>query len=462
MKAAVALLALGALGCSGVDEPIATQDEWSAIALPRAKDLNPDPNVVEIELTARVATHQYPGAAPSQVWTYDGTVPGPLIEARVGNELVVHFENQLPEATTIHWHGVRLPAAMDGTLAMQAPIEPGGSFDYRFVLRDAGLFWFHPHIRSDVQIEKGLYGTLLVRGDQEPTTDRETVIVLDDVRVNPDGTFPDYLDDLSKMMGRQGNVLLVNGVNLPVLPVRRGSVQRLRVVNVANGRFFNLSLPGHSFRVIGTDGGLLPQPYDTDRVLLSPGERYDLLLVPGGDVGELTLFNDPYERGHDSAKEPPLPLATLQITNEPPLSTPSLPTAFPSIERLPGGPTDHVVTLAEAFDGEGELVFTINGATHPNVPLIAIPRDEMRVFDVVNESDMDHPFHLHGFFFQTLEEDGAPVPPSALANKDTRIIRAHGSARIVARFDEPGSWMYHCHILEHAEGGMMGEIDVAP
>lgn len=464
MSRSVFVFAGLALACTGPSKPetAAQADPWSAVQLARAIDTNPDPKVVEIALTARAATHQYPNSEPSEVWTYNGTVPGPLIEANVGDELVVHFENQLPEPTTIHWHGIRLPAQMDGTLAMQAPIPPGGSFEYRFVLKDAGLFWFHPHIRSDVQIEKGLYGTLLVRGAEEPKVDREAVFVLDDVRVLPDGTFPDYLDDLSKMMGRQGNVLLVNGTSLPTLPVRRGAVHRLRLVNVANGRFFNLALPGHSFRVIGTDGGLLPKPYDTDRLLLSPGERYDLLLVPDGAPGELTLTNEPYERGHDSAKEPPLPMAVFQLSDDEPLSPQPLPTAFGSIERLPASAIDHTLTLSEAFDADGQLVFTINGVTHPDVPKISVTNGAIRVFDVLNESDMDHPFHLHGFFFQTLEEDGIAVLPEALANKDTRIIRAHGSARIVARFDEPGAWMYHCHILEHAEGGMMGEINVLP
>jgi FtsP/CotA-like multicopper oxidase with cupredoxin domain len=287
--------AVSAVGCSSVDGAATPPAPSDDLSLPRAVDRNPDPDVVEIDLVARVAHKQYPGAEPSEVWTYDGSVPGPLIEAKVGDRLIVHFENQLPEATTIHWHGVRLPAAMDGTLAMQAAVEPGARFDYTFTLKDAGLFWFHPHVRSDVQIEKGLYGTLLVRGPDEPQVDTETVLVIDDVHVLADGSFPDYLDDRSKMMGREGNVLLVNGRATPGLDVRRGSLQRWRIVNTANGRFFQLRLEGHTLRVIGSDGSFYATPWDTERLLMSPGERYDVLVIPTGSPGAvLTLWNDPY------------------------------------------------------------------------------------------------------------------------------------------------------------------------
>lgn len=459
-------LALGHLaiaGCSSSDSdpPGPSKDPWAAVALPHVDDENPDPHVVEISLHAEVATKQYPGAEPSEVWTYDGTVPGPLIEATVGDELVVHFQNDLPEPTTIHWHGVRVPASMDGSLAMQAPIQPGATFEYSFTLKDAGLFWFHPHIRSDVQIEKGLYGTILVHGPDEPTVDHEQVLVLDDVDVKPDGTFPQFLDDESKMMGREGNVLMINGVTSPEITLQPGSLQRLRIVNVANGRFFNLRLEGHGFRVIGTDGGLVPHPFDAQNLLVSPGERYDVLVIPTGEPGTVfTLWNDPYARGHDSGDAPPTPLATIRASSEPPLTGRSLPDAFPDIERLPATETNFPIVLAETFDSSGELVFTINGATFPDVPPFVAANGSLRVLRVQNDSDMDHPFHLHGFFFQTLSVDGQATPLDELRNKDTSIARAHSTMDLIARFDEKGMWMYHCHILEHAEGGMMGEIVV--
>ncbi len=465
MKSAVALslaLAFGA-GCGSNDDRTSSRsdDPWAEIAMPRITDENASPNVVEVKLAARPAQKQYPGAsALSDVWTYEGTVPGPLIEARRGDDVIVHFSNQLPEATTIHWHGVRVPAGMDGNPMSPGPVPAGGDFDYSFTLKDAGLFWFHPHVRSDVQVERGLYGALLVRGDDEPEADHEHVLVLDDVYVLTDGTFPEFLDDESKMMGREGNTLLVNGVSQPSLPLRAGSLERLRLVNTANGRFFNLALSGQKLRVIGTDGGLLPQPYDADHVLVAPGERYDVMFVVDAAQGtELTLWNDPYDRGHDSGSEPAMAVATFQITDDAPLKGRKLPDAFPEIERLPSAPPDTTLDLSEAFQN-GELVFTINGKTFPEVPPIQVSDGAVRVFEVKNSSDMDHPFHLHGFFYQLLATDGVATAPDRLANKDTLIVRAHSAVDLVARFDALGHWMYHCHILEHAEGGMMGEIYV--
>lgn len=453
--------ALGLVLCAGCASSPApgSGDARGAPELSVAADENEHPAITELTLEAREATKAYANGRTTPVWTYNGSVPGPLIEAAVGDELIVHFKNDLPEATTIHWHGVRLPAVMDGTLRMQDPVQPGASFEYRFPLQDPGVFWFHPHIRSDEQVEKGLYGVLRVQGPGEPENDHESILVLDDVSVLPDGTLPTYLDDESKMLGRLGNILLVNGQATPTFRWRTGSLERLRIVNVANGRFFNLSLPGYKWRVIGTDGGLVPEPYDIDTLLLSPGERYDVMVIVSGEPGdETTLLNEPYERGHDTGKDEPMPVATFLVTGEQPLSGRKLPSSFPEIERLDDGPGDHELELSEGLEGE-DLVFTINGATFPDVPLITLPAGSIRIFDVKNSSEMDHPFHLHGTFFQVLSTNGEATP-STLANKDTVIVPQMSTLKLVARFDEPGGWMYHCHILEHAEGGMMGEISV--
>lgn len=423
-------------------------------------DEDPDPKVLEISLEARKAKKRYAGGSDTAVWSYNGTVPGPLIDARVGDELVVHFKNSLPESTTVHWHGVRLPAAMDGTLRMQDPVPPGKRFEYRFVLRDAGLFWFHPHVRSDEQVEKGLYGVLRVRGKNEPSSDQDSVLVLDDVRVLADGSLPTYLDDDSKMLGRQGNTLLVNGLANSTIRWRSGSLARLRIVNAANGRFFNLALPGYVWRVIGTDGGLVPQPYDTERLLIAPGERYDVMLIVKGKPGKtVTLTNEPYERGHDTGSEPAKPVASFVVTDEEKLSGRTLPDSFPDLERLEAGDVDHVLELDEGLR-DGVLEFTINGATYPDVPLLQMPTEAVRRLEVKNLTEMDHPFHLHGTFFQVLSTNGTATAADRLANKDTVIVPQKTTLQLATRFDEPGGWMYHCHILEHAEGGMMGEIDV--
>ncbi|MBI3201142.1 MAG: multicopper oxidase family protein [Myxococcales bacterium] len=453
--ALAAMAAALSAGCSGSDAAPQLTTRSALPTLASLPDENPDPGALEVSMRAETATKQYPGADPTEVWAYAGTVPGPLLEAKVGTELTVHFSNALPEATTIHWHGVRLPAAMDGTMLMQDAIQPGQGFEYSFTLKDAGLFWFHPHVRSDVQVEKGLHGAILVRGKDEPTVDHETVLVLDDVRVNPDGTFPEFLDDASKMMGREGNVLLVNGASGPEIPMQSGALERLRFVNVANGRFFNLRLEGHTLRVIGTDGGLVEQPWDTDTLLIAPGERYDVVLIPIGEPGaSITLWNDPYSRGHGTTAAAPEALAAVRLADSVAPTVRSLPSAFPAVEKLPAPPGDVPVVLGEKFDDKGEVVFTINGQAYPNVPVVQTAKGSVRTLAVKNDSDMDHPFHLHGFFFQRQSDTGT------LKNKDTIIVKAHESMALTARFDEPGKWVYHCHILEHAEGGMIGELDV--
>ena len=423
-------------------------------------DRNPDPNVTEIDLEAREATKTFGTSPATPVWTYNGLTPAPLIDVKVGDKLIVHFTNKLPEPTTIHWHGVRLPAAMDGTLAMQSPIPPGGTFRYEFTLKDAGLFWFHPHMRSDIQVQKGLYGALRVRGADEPSADVERLLILDDIKLDKDGKVSEYLDDNSLMMGREGNSLLVNGATNARVAIDPGALVRLRIVNVANGRFFNLRIPGHELRVIGTDGGLVPKPYDVDTLLMSPGERYDVMLVANVEPGaELPLVTEPYERGHESGKRAPAEVARFKASGAAKLGPKPLPDAFPAIERLPDAPVDFPIRLNEKVI-DGEMKFTINDAVHPNVPLIVVKNTDVRVLDVTNESEMDHPFHLHGFFFQVLAKNGVALPADALANKDTLTVPAKTSFKLVARFDERGSWMYHCHILEHGEHGMMGELRV--
>jgi FtsP/CotA-like multicopper oxidase with cupredoxin domain len=447
-----------AMGCKAKHSTPANIDP--TVLVP-AHDENPDPTVLEVSLEARETTASYGGAEPTPVWTYNGIVPGPLLDANVGDHVIVKLKNSLPDGTTIHWHGIRLPAAMDGSMAMQDPIPTGGTFRYEFTLKDPGLYWYHPHVRSDVQIHKGLYGAIRVRGPNEPTVDDERILILDDIKLKADGTIDEYLDDMSRMMGREGNTLLVNGVPDATLRVRAGATLRLRLVNAANGRFFNLRLPGYTWRVIGHDGGLLSKPYDTDRVLIAPGERYDAMVIPTGAPNSvIELLDDPYDRGHDSGSRPTLTVAHVQLSSEPPLSDRRLPDQFPGVAALPKDGAAVVPIKLDEMIRDGEVVFTINDKTYPDVPPVAVENGGLRILDVENASEMDHPFHLHGFFFQVLEKNGAAVALESSGNKDTIIVPAKGHLKLLSRFDEPGHWMYHCHILEHAELGMMGEIHV--
>jgi len=453
--AAAALLACG----DDTDtEPPPTIDN-AAIELPRAVDQDPAAGSFELDLVAVPTQITYGGSPETAAWGYNGSVPGPLIEVDRGDHLSVHFRNDLPDETTIHWHGVRLPAAMDGTVFVQSPIQPGDSFEYEFDLKDAGLFWFHPHVVSDIQVQRGLYGTILVRGEDEPEFDRELVVVLDDIRLLSDGSIDEYPDDDGVTNGREGNTLLLNGQVAPTLRAQPGEALRLRLVNAANGRFFNLKIAGHKLRVVGTDGGLIPKPYELDTLPIAPGERYDVFVALVGEVGdEIAITTEPYDRGHGTDKNPSMPLATLSLEGVKVIGKP-LPDAGPPLDLLAENGTAIPVLLGEAFI-DGEQKFTINGEVSPDVPMVMVANGETHIIELENETEQEHPFHLHGFFFQVIARDGVAVLPEDRFNKDSIISPMMSSLTLAVRFDEPGMWMYHCHILEHAERGMMGMIEV--
>ena len=423
--------------------------------LTAAKDVDPAPAVIRVALTAKVARVQFGSAPPTEAWTYNGTVPGPLIEARVGDRLTVDFRNELPEATTIHWHGVRVPNAMDGVPLMMEPIQPGATFTYEFTLKDPGLFWFHPHMRADIQVQRGLYGVLRVRGDDEPAADTERILVLDDLKLKDDGSISEYLDDTSAMAGRQGNTLLVNGVVHPVFTFPAGGVARLRIVNTANARYFRLGAEGIQFVVTGTDGSRYAASFQTSEVMLVPGERVDVSFrVPAS--GDIELMTLPYERGHDTGKVGPLPLATLRAVKG--NAAAALPEVSTTLERLAPTGTPFRIVLREAREGD-VVRFFVNDQQWPAVDTWQAARG-VQSFEVVNESEMDHPFHLHGFFFQVMSRDGIDEDPVRLVWKDTINVPAKSRFTAAVRFDEPGVWLYHCHILEHAEAGMICSVTV--
>jgi FtsP/CotA-like multicopper oxidase with cupredoxin domain len=214
--------------------------------------------VVSVEFDACEVEWQFAEDRKIRAFAYNGEVPGPLIEAEVGDTVEVRLTNSLPQATTIHWHGVRVPAHMDGTEAVQAPVEPGGTFEYRFVVQDAGTFWYHSHTNETEQLERGLYGGLVVRQADEPIFDGERVLILDDLKLDADDEVAPFGDEHEHHAGREGDVRLVNGALEPELEIPAGTVERWRIVDAANTRFVRLSIGGKPFRIIGTDGGSYP------------------------------------------------------------------------------------------------------------------------------------------------------------------------------------------------------------
>ncbi|MGE0396501.1 MAG: multicopper oxidase family protein [Kofleriaceae bacterium] len=447
-----------------------TEPEGVDLAPAALVDTNPDPNIVEVELVAVEATHTYLDGKPADVWAFrDGarsgskaTIPGPLLEAKLGDTVIVHFRNELPEETTIHWHGLRVPNASDGTPFAQMAVQPGATYDYTFQLIDSGFFWYHPHMHGDMQVEAGLYAPIVVHDDIAIDVAADRVFVLDDVKLESTGKLSERTDNLDLMLGRQGNVVLINGRQHPKVSAKAGSRERWRFVNAANGRYFNLELPGHTFRVIGWDGGPLVAPYEASTLLMAPGERYEVLVELADAEGDrLELRTVHYDRGHEIPDPGPIELLAIDLVARGTPPSP-LPTTWGTVLPIAVEPSSlqRRFVLREDDSVPAMPVFTINDEAFPNITPVRGPSGQVEIWEVENLSEMDHPFHLHGMSFQSVDAAGAPSGP--LGWKDTINVPRETTARFAVQLGAPGRWMYHCHILEHAERGMMGELEVMP
>jgi FtsP/CotA-like multicopper oxidase with cupredoxin domain len=402
--------------------------------------------------------------APGKVipaWGFNRQVPGPELRAKKGDTLVVRVKNSLNEATMIHWHGIRLPASMDGTGEVQKPIEPGQEFEYRFVVPDAGTFWYHSHHNETVQMERGMYGSLIVEDDTNPSFDDDKVFIIDDMKLDEQHQFTTAKGFFSKQVerhdGREGETALVNGKELPTITIHGGQIERWRFINAASARYFRMQLGGHPFQIIGADGGLLEQPRMVTEVLITPGERVDIVAGPFKTRDQFNIEALPYDRV-TMLKARQRIYAKVQIEEEKP-STAFIPEQLRFIESI--APQDAAVTrkvrLSVGPSLKRGLDFKVNNSIHVEDKPVRV--GELQVWEVSNASLMDHPFHLHGFFFQVLEMNGKP--PAYKAWKDTLNMAPRSKAKIAWMPDNrPGRWMYHCHIVEHHAAGMMANFEV--
>jgi FtsP/CotA-like multicopper oxidase with cupredoxin domain len=472
-SAAAAALAVVASLCFAAPakaEASVQPEGWdAAVKLPEAIDTNPDPHIVEINLEARVAPVEIKPGLRVNAWTYNGGLPGPLIRVQVGDRLIVHFSNALPQPTTVHWHGVRLPIQMDGVPEISQPeVKTGGSFTYDFVVPDAGLFWYHPHVMSAAQVGFGLYGALLVEDPAERQTvgvADELVLVLSELAADDHGVFepPDSGGSLGMVFGREGNHVLVNGRVGSRLIVRAGAPQRWRIVNAAKSRYFSLDLGTTQFTKIGGDGGLQEYAETLDTIVLAPGERADLIVTPAAAPGsELTLRSTLFNRGFGSveARLPFDDLLSVMVADMPPVVSAARLPVRRSIDRIDAaGATAVNIDLTLAQLPDKTLEYGINGVAFSKGKPFTAKAGETQIWTVTNKTKWSHPFHLHGFFFQVLDDKGAPVHP--LAWKDTVSVPFEETVRLIVRFDDrEGSWMFHCHVLDHADGGLMGWVEV--
>ncbi|MGE0125291.1 MAG: multicopper oxidase family protein [Vicinamibacterales bacterium] len=463
---AAAALALPAAALAQPARSLAPHQWDAGIRLAEAPDVNPDPRVVEVHLTAQVADVEVAPGQRVRAWTYNGGLPGPLITGKVGDRLIVHFTNQLDEPTTIHWHGLRVPIEMDGVPGISQPeVKTGETFTYDFVLRDASLYWYHPHVMSAAQVGYGLYGALLVEDPDDGVGIADTLtLVLSDIGFDKSGTLEpaDSGGSAGMVFGREGATVLVNGRVRPTLKARAGAPQRWRIVNAAKSRFFYLDLDGQTFTVIGQDGGLQERPVTSDILLITPGERMDVVVMPTGTPGStLTARGMLYNRGYGSVEYRSVEdLFTIAFTDEAPMKAPALPAITRDITPPAAAgatPVAMVLTLPPQEAGQSE--FRINGVPYWKAKPFEARLGETQLWTITNDTEWDHPYHLHGYFFMVVDEAGRPIGPKVW--KDTVNVPMKSTARVLVHFDErPGEWMIHCHILDHAEGGLMGTVRV--
>jgi FtsP/CotA-like multicopper oxidase with cupredoxin domain len=453
----------------------------------------------EVALVAAPAEAAVRGAGHAQaaVWAYNGQVPGPEIRARQGERLRVVVENRLPQETTVHWHGLRVPNAMDGVPHLtQPPIRPGERFTYEFDLPDAGTYWYHSHLRSSEQLERGLHGALVVEEAQPPAVDRDITWVLDDWRLTQAGQVSESFGsahDISHA-GRIGNAITLNGRPPRDLVLRPGERLRLRIVNAANARIFALGFDGHEPQVIALDGQpVAPHGLPGGRVRLAPGMRCDLVLDATGQPGQRYAVHDTFypraafdllqlvygktpfalspstEPRTGRSKGPPAPLPPN------PLAEPDLAAAQTHEIRFEGGmmgglhrallngqslPMMSLLRQGKAWAvngvvsaGHGE------GHAHHEAPLLHLRLGRSYVLALRNDTNWHHPIHLHGHSFRVIARNGRPTPHREW--RDTVLMDPMERVDIALVADNPGDWMFHCHILEHQDGGMMAVVRVA-
>lgn len=458
----VAWLTLAALA----NESLVPADWDADIRLTEVVDLNPDPRILEIDMEARVALVEIEPGLEVEAWTYNGQIPGPLIRLNVGDRLIVHFTNNLPRASTIHWHGLRVPIEMDGVPGYSQPeVQPGGSFTYDFTVPDAGIFWYHPHVMSAAQVGFGLYGAFLVDDPAENVgVHDDLVLVLSDIDIADDGTLasPDTGGSVGMAFGREGNHVLVNGQRRPRLVMRSGAPQRWRVINAAKSRYFMLDLgEGHVFTKIGGDGGLLEYSVEDEFPVLGAGERADLIITPRAEPGaQLVLQSLLHDRGYGSTELRDIEdLILIEVADLPPHEGAPLPVVRRAITPYDTREATQIKLDLTLKQDPNDMSFEygINGVPFWQAEPVLAQLGEMQVWTVENTTPWSHPLHLHGFFFQVLDENGEPTRP--LEWKDTVDIPFEQTVRLAVHFDErPGTWIFHCHILDHAEGGLLNAV----
>ncbi|MDI3210779.1 multicopper oxidase family protein [Arthrobacter sp. AL12] len=422
------------------------------------------------------------GGRRASALCYNGTVPGPTLRLRPGDELSVRLENGLTAPTNLHLHGMHVSPEADADNVFRT-VLPGQGFDYRYRLppdHPPGVYWYHPHHHGMVadQIFAGLFGAIIVEDPEAIPVSTERVLLVSDTTLDSAGNIA-AVSPMERMAGREGELLLLNGQSNPLLTSAPGARERWRIINTCVARYARLRLDGQQLQLLGMDSGRSPEPETVDELLLAPGNRADLLVTAA--AGEAVLQALRYDRGAMPGMMGRGPvraggasaLATFRVIGS---------TAIPTDAVTPGAATSRpaqedlrtaavaarrqlVLSMGAGLRGGGGgmggmMRFTINGREYSEARTdTTVTAGTVEEWALVNTSPMDHPFHLHVWPMQLIDDNGRAA--GSVVMRDVVNVPANGRATVRIAFrDFSGRSVYHCHILDHEDLGMMGVIEV--
>lgn len=414
------------------------------------------------------------GGRTASALSFNGGIPGPTLRLKAGDRLGVTLHNGLNDPTNLHVHGLHVSPEGNGDNPF-VMVEPGESFDYEYLLppeHPPGLYWYHPHHHGYVadQVFGGLYGAIIVEDPVKIEAVRERLLVISDITLDGLGRIPD-VSPMEQMLGREGELILVNGQVNPALTARPGERERWRILNACVSRYLHLRLDGQRMQLLGVDSGRFGAPETVDSIVLAPGNRADLLITMVDGTGVLRTV--PYDRGGQGGMmgggERPrsgtpagrASLATLTVAGERVAATPEVP-----VQRAPRDLRGSAVTaqrelaFAMGMGGGGSMMsFTINGREFdPNRVNATVEAGSVEEWTLTNASPMDHPLHLHVWPMQVVESTARALDRPVW--QDVVNVPARGRVRVRIAFDDfVGRTVYHCHILDHEDSGMMGVVE---
>jgi FtsP/CotA-like multicopper oxidase with cupredoxin domain len=502
-------IVLGGLGATGLSlATVPKLIQWAQAGIdtpfpqpPDLKNESSQTGLVEFSLRASSSRIKLLGqeGLEAALMTYNGSFPGPTMRVKEGDRVRIQFRNDLKEPTNLHFHGLHISPTGQGDNVFRT-VKSGETALYEFEIPSgsAGTYWYHPHHHgnANTQLFAGLSGAIVVdrsrKGIPELQNVPDYLIALKDLEIDAQGAISP-LNPMDWMNGREGSRVMVNGVVKPTLTTDAGLV-RLRLLNQCVGRYFNLKLEGHPMMVIATDGSFVGTPYSVESLLLAPGERYEVL-VKVEQPGDVVLINQPYDRGMmgmgmmggmdndtmsgmqgmnqgSAQRTGEGTLMTLQFTGSKPIAR--MPSSINPIKAL--SPKDVVQTrtlnftermgkMASGMESQssgmaGMMSFSFNGLAFDRDRVdIRTKLGTVELWNLVNNTDMDHPFHLHVNAFQVYARNGKPEPQPVW--KDVVNVRSQETVQILVPFtDFIGKTVFHCHLLEHEELGMMGVVEI--